>query len=527
MPFEREKLFRPTGIDTHQADVHFANIDALMAFQRPLEQAMNSALAEVGAQAGAEAGANRQGGLRPAIGPGARAYNEAFLRSYTLDVYADTEQDFLRLEQEAAGDPDKFAKSATARREAILAEVDPSVRPYIDAAIRERVGAATSRLRLSAMAQAEAGMKESTIRGLDAIRRDVSRYLSAGDDVSRAKGMALAQEYGRQVDLGVRDGIFTPAEGQKMVEAALKANATDLALGRFNLEASRPGGDPVRLIRETLESDDPAFDDADRQALGAEMMRRLGQQNMLMQAEVARQEAEMRARWAATEQEATIRLLNGTLTTSWLSSKVASGAMDPQLARTMREAAAASGLGADEADDPTQLAGLAADWRTMTTDQVLAMPGLSWKTRIEYVGKIADKEADWRDSDPVQEARARIDRELGTSDVAIGLASDPVKLRRSLALTRLDRDLAALPPEEREAKAIEVADAIITEVIRGDKTKALEGLQARRNRKIARVLQQEGVASVAELDAEQRAELDKDLARLDQQAEELRSELAR
>lgn len=252
------------------------------------------------------------------------------------------------------------------------------------------------------------------------------------------------------------------------------------------------------------------------------MMHRLAQKQTLANAAVAAEQAGVQAQWAATEQEATIRLLNGTLTDSWLVSQVRANAMDPALARTL-QAADRNADGTE--DDPQAVLDLTATWRSMKVQDVLAMPGLSAKTRTEYVGKIATKESDWRDSDPMQEARARIDRELGVSDATIGLAADEVKAKRNVALTTLDRRLAALPPEEREARSIEEADRIVTDVLRGQKVQALEAVRARRARTVARVLEQEGVDSIEQLDTDARAELDKALERQDKAAEKLRSEL--
>lgn len=521
--FQRRQLFQPTGVNTQAAAVHEGLADILSSWKtNRFEPAMNDAMAELGARHGIEAGRTGDGGPGPGIGAYGRARRDAFMRAYTLDVYADTEADFLRLEQEARNDPDLFERTASKRRDAILAEVRPEAVPFIRASMDERIASARTRITAAALAAQDAAVREQTMRGLDAVRRDASRQFTSGTPDGTQRGVEFGLAYHRLVNQAVADGIFSEAEGGKLFGAAMRANAIDMALGQFEQAASTPGGDPLAVIKATLDSDDPNFDDDTRQSVGAEMMRRLAQKQTLATAAVAADRAEVQARWAASEQEATIRLLNGTLTDGWLVSQVRANAMDPALARTL-QAADRNADGTE--DDPQAVLDLAANWRSMTVHDVLAMPGLSAKTRAEYVGKIATKEADWRDSDPMREARARIDRELGTSDVALGLASDEVKAKRNVAMTALDRRLDALPPEERELAAIEEADRIVTDVLRGQKVQALEAVRARRARTVARVLEQEGVDSIEQLDTDARAELDKALERQDKAAEKLRSEL--
>lgn len=475
MPYQRTETFQPPGIDSGQTALHSGLADALTQFGNLVQDVGTPIVADLGARAGLEAGGKREGSTKIQVGPYNRAYNEAFLRAYTLDVYADTEADFLRLEADAKGDPALFEATATKRRDAILANVLPVARPYVSASIEERMNSARTRLVQGQIAAEEVNIRESTLRGLDTMRRDASRLLTSGTEEGFQRGVKMSMAYGSMIDKQVAAGVLKPAEGQKLIEAALRANAADVALGRFQGALDEPGGDPVAIIRETLESDDPNFDDADRQQVASEMMRRLGVQNGLARAGDAELDALQKEVWADTEKEATLRLLNGSLTSSWMSSQVARDRMDPQLARTLHEAQT-SDTGDDEQGSLTDVL---INWRSMTTAEILAKPGLSLKTKMTYVAKIADRQEDWRDSDEYQEGRSTIARAAGVSLENLGLAGDEAKEKVSLALTRFDRELANMPDEERIAATIGKADEIVEVIIKGQAMATLSKAEER------------------------------------------------
>lgn len=521
MPFERQQLFQPTSVDTSAAQAHSALADALQAFGEQVERLANPILAEKGAEAGYEAGAEGRGGTRLPIGVYNRAYNESFLRAYTLDVYADTEADFLRLEQEAQGDPDAYHEAAQKRRDAILAEVRPEAAPMIRASIDERIRDAGSRLLAQATSEAEAGRKASWLNGLDAVRRDASRAFTAGTPAGLQRGTELALTYGRLVDQGVTDHVLTPAEGEKLVTIGLRANATDVALGRLEGALAEPGGDPIKVIRDTLESEDPNFDDEARQHLAGEMLRRLSLKQALDDA----LPTGAKARWAATEQEATVRLINGSLTLRWVAQQVASGDMDPGLGRALRTALTEKG--ADGPEDEAQVQDLITNWRDMTVPQVIAMEGISTARRNEYLGKIATKEADWRDEPNVQQGLRRIDDELGVNEFSLGTLSKDDKLKRNAARRAYDERLAELPPVERNQKALEIGDEVIGEVVRSNRTEQVQMEISRRDRLVRRMLTERGVERIEELEAKDQEVLQRRLEQSRAREAELRKQLER
>ena len=504
MPFTRQEFFEPVGFGSGAARVHSGTAALLEQFRDTTERITTPLLADMGAQAGATAGAARDGGTRLPVGPYNRAYNEAFLRAYTLDVYADTEEDFLRLEQEAKGDPDLFVATATKRRDAILAEIRPEARAFVQSAIGERMAAAHSRL-LHARIEADvAETRQQTIRGLTAMSRDASRLFSSGVATDAGKAQALAQTYFAQVDAAVADGTLTAVEGAKLTDEALKANAWDLEIGRFQAALDH-GGDPVAVLRDALRLDHPAFDDETRQKLAGEMYRRLGMAQSLARADEAALAAGRAEMWASTEREATLRLLNGTLSSTWLAQQVRTGVIDPALARSLRD----SDHGGGGEDDPDTVLDLEANWRRYTVEEVIRRPGLSDKTRAEYVGKIATREADWRDSDEYQEGSRTIARELGVSLENLGLADQPTKTKLNIALTRFDRDLSAMPPEERSAAAVAKADEIVRTILRGETVTKIETARARLTRMEADFLAQAGVDSLSDLSDDERTRYDR------------------
>lgn len=510
MPYERTATFQPPGIGLGTAETHSSLADALSQFGDTVERVGSPIVADLGARAGAQAGADRKGGTRVPVGPYNRAYNESFLRSYTLDVYADSEKDFLRLEQEANGDPTVFQTTATARRDSLLSEVLPEARAFVRATIDDRMALASTRLNTQALAKAEEERQTMTVNGLDAMRRDASRALTSGTEEGTKRGVAIGMQYGSIVDQSVKDGIFTPVQGRKLIDAALKSNSMDVYLGMFESQAQTPGGDPVKIIRDVLESDDPNFDDDDRQRLSSEMMRRLGMRKTMAAGADADEWAGQQILWKQSEQEGASRLIGGTLTSSWIKRQVDSGKMDPSLGMTLY---GKLDEGSASEDNESSLLDLAIRLPEMTIPEVLALPGLSTKTVIDAVGKISSRQASWRDSNSYQEGRRTIATAVGVSLENIGLADDEAKNLLSLALTQYDRGLESLPPELRDESAVQKSDEIVRNVIRGGATKQIAKVKESIRRNVQRTLDAAGVTNRADLSEESQAEVQRYLDR--------------
>lgn len=277
MAYRRAETFQPPGLNSGQTAKYGALAEELQNFNSLVEQVGTPIVADIGAQRGAVEGNAKTGGIRVPIGAYNRAYNNAYLNAYALDIYADTAEDFARLENEAAGNPDVFRTMAQARRSAILAETDPSVAPAITKAIDIRIAEGQHRLGVQKAANDRTEMKLKTLRGLDQMGKDISRYLTSGTQAGLDQADALGKSFVESVNMAQQALLLAPEEADQLINNHIRDNAMNIMLGEFEAARNDPVGDPVALIERTLTDDNPLFSDEDRQRLAGEMRRRLAE----------------------------------------------------------------------------------------------------------------------------------------------------------------------------------------------------------------------------------------------------------
>jgi hypothetical protein len=473
--YDRFIRYQAQSQDTGQAQVFATLSDRLRDFSNQIYETQVAPAVKAKAQvAGAAAGAAGTPQLKSSFTLYGRAYNDSAVRAYAMSQYSDIEQTMGQFEADAGTDAAKFSAKVEGYRNGALQGVIPEARPFIQQMLQERSQEGLSRITTAARVQAKETVRVQIASGLDAMAGKVSKYFLESTDDSIAKAQATGQAYLEMVDASVADGTFSPKEGQALKDNHLKNSMEWLAAGRLEAEYSLPNGNPVQVIKDVLSN--PALTDDDRQQLTRNLHDRLNLLQATDQEASAKANAQFKAEAEAADRELTADLLLGKLTNAKIVAAIRTRGLDPSRGTALAEKLK-SGSGVD---DDRERFKVESNLLAYTRGEIEDNPRLSWGTKLALVTKLESKMQGWPDSNTSQEARRRIDNKLGIVPGVMNalLTPDEIKARGTAQTMWYDR-MAVLPPEQREANAIPVAEAVISEYVNQQNAqKRLRSVQA-------------------------------------------------
>jgi hypothetical protein len=526
-PLRYRDLARPSLIDTNVVDDGTAGRLQALAntfgeFEKAATGAGNRIAAARGEREGAAAGATGnpelKSDLRAATSKYAAAYNNAATRSYLVQAEADLEDTAARLEQESGTNSEGFQQSFGKVRQETLKAAPAQVRSMLDEMFVKRQGSALARIGAAAVKEQNEIARKDTQEG---VMRSVDRIanMRASDDPAQH---VLAEEEDVKlsllIDSAVADGTISAPEGEVAHVNAQRAVVKQTVVSRFKRELDNPYGNPLKFIERLREMNktSEALPPDEEEKLNDALLSELRERNALSsmgseQVRLARQQ-----RYNDGNRTATAALLDGTLRQSQLLKMVEDDQIDPDTARTIQNELSS---GPREAkSDPKALMRAEVDLLDMDEKDILTDPNLSYADKSRLILKQREEVQGWRGSVPGREAVDRIDRSLGLVPGSIMNAalSDVDRTKRDRAMTEFYNEVQALPPEEREAKAIAVAEQVIGKVIKDTTQQKLNDLRARREKVLA-------AGKGVELKGTAKKEFDDQIANLDkriQQAEQ-------
>ena len=455
--YERFIRYQAQSQDTGQAQVFATLSDRLRDFSNQIYETQVVPAVKAKAQAaGAEAGAAGTPQLKSNFTLYGRAYNDSAVRAYAMSQYSDIEQTMGQFEAEAGTDAAKFTAKVEGYRNGALQGVIPEARPFIQQMVQERSQEGLSRITTAARVQAKETVRVQIAAGLDVMAGKVSKYFLDSTDDSIAKAQATGQAYLEMVDASVADGTFSPKEGQALKDNHLKNSIEWLAAGRLEAEYSLPNGNPVNVIKAILAN--PALDDGDRQQVARNLFNRLNLLQTADREESARSDAEYKAEAEAADRDMTSLLFNGKLTMAKLDEAMRKRGLSPSRATALAEKLGA-GPGTDDARERFKVE---TNLLTLTAKDIENNPLLSWETKRVLTEKLNSQLGGWQDSNSSQEARRRIDNSLGiVQGIPNPLLTAEIAAKRGEALTVWYDTMLQMPPAERDARALQIADQVI------------------------------------------------------------------
>jgi hypothetical protein len=426
--------------------------------------------------AGSQAAAAGETKLRPGINRINRAYNDALVRAYALDAYADIHQKLSQLEIEAGTDVAKFQAAVAGYRSGKLPAMLPAAQPIIAEAIAQRELDGVQRIGTLSAVEGHAEAVAQSERGLTTIEAQISRLYTAGDPVSMERAEALTDTYLVALEGNVEGWLYTRRQADAKRDQMFKNVTRNAAIGRMEA-ALASGGDVAAVIEDTMKNASQILSDEERVALTADMLQRLNLHQAIEYEDTRTQLVEQTARWAEGEKVATQMLLRGQLTAGVLDRMVTDGILDPAIARSLRSTLKE---GSGGVSDPRIEFLYRTNLLDLSEEEIRDESRLSWEDRATLIEKRRTLDGGWQDSNPAQEAKARIDRALGIVPGTLMQAlSEEDKRARGMALSAWYDQVDALPDDQRVLQAIPVAEQVIKDIIVRNKSAEADRLETR------------------------------------------------
>lgn len=514
--FQRREYFNPAQVNTGGAQVYGGLMDRFRSFAQSAKANAEAITVPDAQAAGAQAGAAGDTKLKAGFTPEGRAYNEGLVRAYALDVYADVHENLTRIETESGTDPDKFKAAVEGYRNGLLPNLMGRAQPIIQQALQEREMEGLTRIQTLRAEEAHKNAQAQAERGRVALSDQISRYLTSTDQAMQERGLGLLQTYNDSVDADVAAGLLNPREGQSKKDKAIQDANKQIVIGRLEGELEAPGGNPVAVIQDMMKAGSPLMSDAEKVQFVGQLVERVNLHQRMTAEQHQMEAADVKSAHEEGEKQATELLLKGQLTQATILRMVENDSLDPTVARTLRNELKSGGTRMDDDAEAFKVGASVLDY---TEQEIATNPRLSWDTKSKLIEKRRQQVGGWQDTNPMQEARRRIDAELGIVPGTQQLISDEKGRQRGRALTELYNRLEALPENERESKALEVAQSVITDTLRNTAASSLVRAQDRLEAKRAELTD--------DLGARERKIVEDEIARLEKVVADLKARAAK
>lgn len=480
--YQRDTFYQPSRVPSGQGAALGTLAEELQRFGEFSRGIYEEQAIPKAQLAGEEAAARGDTKMRSGHNRVNQAYNEALVRAYALDAYADIHATLSQYEVEAGTDVGKFKSMVAGYRTGKIPAMLPAAQPIISQALQQRELDGVQRIGTLMAAEGHLNAVSQSERGLKTMEDQISRLYTAGDQNSIARADALTETYLSGLDANVAGGLYTERQAAAKRTEMYKNVTRNVAIGRMEAELAKPGGNPVGVIEEVMSKASPMLSDEERVGLTADLLQRLNIHQTIAAEKVLQEQGATQVLWAAGEKRATQLLLRGQLTATTLDRMVTNDELDPSIARSLRTALKEGG---GTSDDKEQFM-VETNLYDYSEEEIRDNPRLSWADKTALINKKRELEGGWQDSNPAQEARSRIDKELGIVPGSIMAAlPDAVKTARGRALSAWYDRVDALPPEKRIPEAIKVAEEVIDEIIRSNINLKVEQLRSRRDAFVA------------------------------------------
>lgn len=342
--YQRDTLYTPQSPDFSAANTASQLSQALSAFSQRSGDALGRRSAQLGAAEGAQSTGTPQ--LKNNFTAFGRAYNDAALRNYSIEQYAEIEKQLGRLENESTADPDKFQALADGVRRGILKAAPAEARADIVNLFSRRMAEGVVRLdgqRLDERKKLNRGMIE---QGLQTVSDSISRKAASGNPQLMAEIEEDELQYELMVQGGLNDGTLSQVEASVLRANGKKRITAQVITGLFERETK--AGNPVQFLEKLMDSAPEDLSDDDKQQLVGNLFTRLNRRNTLERESEQLQADELKQRYAKGEKHATLQLLSGQLSTDRIEQLVANDYLEPSVARTLQNELESGGTKVDD-----------------------------------------------------------------------------------------------------------------------------------------------------------------------------------
>lgn len=403
-----------------------------------------------------------------------KAFNNAATGAYAVQAEAQADDSAARLRVQANNNPDTFATTYSAVRDAVLKTAAPDAIPMLTELYNKHLATNMAAIRGDQLMQQQQLQRQTYDEG---VSRQTSRVANLQGSDNPNDQNAAADEHVKLTLLingGVTAGLYSPAEGKAMNINAMRTITAQVFQQQVDKELARPDGDVITLLDNFRKAHlanladtnaTPILSEPEYQKLQADATTKIREQNLLISMNKRDGRTAEQLRYEAGDKQYTSQALEGTLTDRGIDAAIRTGDLKPETARTLH--AMINGGGGPSKSDPAAYARVIHDpnFLDLKGEEIAALPGVSIADKLNLVKEQERQRTHWEGTQSVKDAKNLVSNELkilpGTPSAAMSDAQRKALGDANQEFTQLMNET---DPAKRDSSAMTVARTVVKHV---------------------------------------------------------------
>lgn len=407
-----------------------------------------------------------------------REENRSAMAAYSADATLDILKSVPEIERLAWEERDdgltpieRFDAAADGKLQGMLENAPAAIKSDIELfatrnLMRAREGVVTRYAKEQADTQ-----KAVTLAGLDALVDSAARHYASG---AYEQAGIEADLHEQMLTAAFEGGTFDTDEALKMARESSVRLRSAMVVGEFDQAMAQGGG--VDFIRRFAETIPEGISPEEHDKLWSDLEARYSRHMKHEEDSRAEEEAARKERHRLGKAEITLQMMRGEPVD--LQAAIAADQVPSDWALTQESRAAQRG---PAFDDEATKAFYTLNLLDYSEQEIMEDFDLTPETRAALVmerRELLDDQEAWQSTQAAREAQRRIRTMVGIPEgIVVSGMQNSLMREANEALTQFYAEVEALPPEQRAAKTLEIADRI---VVRIDADRALDEIESAR-----------------------------------------------
>ncbi len=457
----RSQLARENPISSNKGQIFQSLASRLSAFSNEQQNELDREMIKKGKEAGrTDAQGKTSIVLRDGNTLADDAWNEGAMVSHVSAVKLSMTENLTRIASENPKNPEGYHEQAKGFASGMLEGVPEKLRPML----QDEISTAMLKTKMKLDADLKSFEREkhlaNTSEGIDLYRTEGENAAKEGDQVGAQDALTKALFLTDSLE---KSGLLSPGAAKTQRRDIVRDVEDQAIYGAFGRELADGAG--LQYIKrfnslKSLGDRDPEY----RKKMSQTMVAMIGKSHAIEAAARKKDDDERKDRWRLGEQEIVSLDLEAKLTPEHLKQLVKEDRLDPAIAGKYKKNAMSE---APEFSDGSLKNSIRADLLEFTEFELLTHPDLSMADREKFVlehRKLSEDAGNWRRTQNGTEGARRINQAFGIiKGVDTRITEDKAR-RAGQVMTRFFQETENLPLEEREYKAVEIADRLVKEV---------------------------------------------------------------
>lgn len=415
-----------------------------------------------------------------------RAFNNAATGAYAVEAEAQADDAAASQRVKANNNPDTFAATYTATRDAVLKSAPADAVPMLTELYNKHLASNMAAIRGDQLTQQQQLQRQTYDEG---VSRQTSRVANLQGSDNPNDQNAAADEHVKLTLLingGVKAGLYSEAEGRAMNIGSMRTITAQVFQTQVDRELGKPDGDVIGLLdnfRKAHEAnlgnpnEPPVLSEPEYQKLMADATTKIREQNLLVSMNKRDGKTAEQLRYEAGDQQYTSLFYQGKLTSGLLDAAVRNGDLKPETSRSLYNMI--NGGGGPAKSDPRAYYNVIHDpnFLDMNGDEIRGLSGISTSDKNNLIKEQAQRRANWEGTQSVKDARGSISNAL---KIPVGTPSASLSDEQRKALGDANQEfihlMNATDPAKRDGASGTIAETVVKHAMQREHAANVTGL---------------------------------------------------